>query len=111
MAPIQTSRQRFGAADFLPASQVAEVPLVARDVCLWHEAGIKQRPLFGRYGVESGHHRLIVSISAYDPKRTSPMLFGEYSLHEPRRGRDDIEAFMTDFRKAAPDSNFWAPRT
>ena len=52
-----------------------------------------------------------MSISAFDPKRTSPMLFGEYSLHEPRRGRDDIEAFMTDFRKAAPDSNFWAPRT
>ncbi|MGA8414033.1 MAG: hypothetical protein WB756_19915 [Xanthobacteraceae bacterium] len=50
-------------------------------------------------------------INGIDPKRTSPMLFGEYSLHEPRRGRDDIEAFMTDFRKAAPDSNFWAPRT
>ena len=54
---------------------------------------------------------LIPSFSAFDPKRTSPMLFGEYSLHEPRRGRDDIEAFMTDFRKAAPDSNFWTPRT
>ena len=60
---------------------------------------------------QSGHQMLEVSFSAYDPKRTSPMLFGEYSLHEPRRGRDDIEAFMTDFRKAAPDSNFWAPRT
>ena len=35
------------------------------------------------------------------------MLFGEYSLHEPRRGRDDIKAFMTDFRKAFPDLNFW----
>jgi predicted ester cyclase len=30
-----------------------------------------------------------------------------YSLHEPRRGRDDIKAFMTDFRKAFPDLNFW----
>jgi hypothetical protein len=30
----------------------------------WHEADIKQRPLFGRYGVESGHHRLAMSISA-----------------------------------------------
>ena len=28
------------------------------------------RPLFGRYGVESGHHRLIVSISAFDPFQT-----------------------------------------
>ena len=41
------------------------------DVCTWHEADIKLRPLFGRYGVESGHHRLVMSISAYDPTRTS----------------------------------------
>jgi len=38
------------------------------------------------------------------------MLFGEYSLHEPGRGRDDIEALMTDIRKALPDLNFCAPR-
>jgi hypothetical protein len=38
---------------------------------MWHEADIKLRPLFGRYAVESGRHRLIVSISAFDPKRTS----------------------------------------
>ena len=31
----------------------------------------------------------------------------QYSLHEPRRGRDDIKAFMTDFRAAFPDLNFW----
>jgi predicted ester cyclase len=31
----------------------------------------------------------------------------QYSLHEPRRGRDDIKAFMTDFRTAFPDLNFW----
>ena len=31
----------------------------------------------------------------------------QYSLHEPRRGRDDIKSFMTDFRKAFPDLNFW----
>jgi hypothetical protein len=36
------------------------------DVCLWHGADIKLRPLFGRYGVESGHHRLVMSISAFD---------------------------------------------
>src|SRR5262249_56636786 len=29
------------------------------------------------------------------------------SLNEPRRGRDDIKAFMTDFRRAFPDLNFW----
>jgi predicted ester cyclase len=31
----------------------------------------------------------------------------QYSLHEPRSGRDDIKAFMTDFRNAFPDLNFW----
>jgi len=31
----------------------------------------------------------------------------KYSLHEARRGRDDIKAFMTDFRAAFPDLNFW----
>jgi SnoaL-like polyketide cyclase len=31
----------------------------------------------------------------------------QYSLHEARRGREDIKAFMTDFRLAFPDLNFW----
>jgi predicted ester cyclase len=30
----------------------------------------------------------------------------QYSLHEPRRGRADIKAFMTDFRRAFPDLAF-----
>jgi predicted ester cyclase len=37
----------------------------------------------------------------------SPDMLLQYSLHEPRRGRDDIKAFMTDFREAFPDLNFW----
>jgi len=31
----------------------------------------------------------------------------QYSLHAPRRGRDDIRNFMNDFRAAFPDLNFW----
>jgi predicted ester cyclase len=31
----------------------------------------------------------------------------QYSLHAPRRGRDDVRNFMIDFRKAFPDLNFW----
>jgi predicted ester cyclase len=31
----------------------------------------------------------------------------KYSLHEPRRGRKDIKAFMNDFRAAFPDLHFW----
>ena len=30
-----------------------------------------------------------------------------YSLHAPRRGRDDIKAFMSGFRAAFPDLRFW----
>ena len=37
----------------------------------------------------------------------APDMLLQYSLHEPRRGRDDIKAFMTDFRAAFPDLNFW----
>jgi len=37
----------------------------------------------------------------------APDMLLRYSLHEPRRGRDDIKAFMVDFRKAFPDLNFW----
>ncbi len=31
----------------------------------------------------------------------------QYSLHAPRKGQADIKAFMTDFRRAFPDLNFW----
>ena len=38
----------------------------------------------------------------------APDMLLKYSLHESRRGHDDIKAFMTDFRAAFPDLNFWA---
>jgi hypothetical protein len=37
----------------------------------------------------------------------APDMLLKYSLHEPRKGRDDIKAFMTDFRAAFRDLNFW----
>jgi predicted ester cyclase len=37
----------------------------------------------------------------------SPDMLLQYSLHEPRRGHQDIKAFMTNFRNAFPDLNFW----
>ena len=37
----------------------------------------------------------------------APDMLLQYSLHEPRRGRDDIKAFMTGFRAAFPDLKFW----
>jgi predicted ester cyclase len=37
----------------------------------------------------------------------APDILLQYSLHEPRRGRDDVRAFMIAFRDAFPDLNFW----
>jgi predicted ester cyclase len=37
----------------------------------------------------------------------APDMLLKYSLHEPRQGRSDIKAFMSDFREAFPDLNFW----
>ena len=37
----------------------------------------------------------------------APDMLLQYSLHEPRRGHDEIKAFMTGFRQAFPDLNFW----
>ncbi len=36
----------------------------------------------------------------------APDMLLQYSLHEPRRGRDDIRAFMIAFRDAFPDLSF-----
>lgn len=46
-----------------------------------------------------------VDLSVVDDLASPDMLF-KYSLHAPRRGHDDIKAFMMDFRKAFPDLNF-----
>lgn len=47
-----------------------------------------------------------VNLAVVDEVAAPDMLL-KYSLHEPRRGHDDIKAFMTDFRAAFPDLNFW----
>ena len=36
----------------------------------------------------------------------APDMLLQYSLHEPRKGRDDIRAFMAGFRSAFPDLGF-----
>jgi predicted ester cyclase len=37
----------------------------------------------------------------------APAMLLQYSLHAPRRGHADIKSFMTGFREAFPDLNFW----
>ena len=36
-----------------------------------------------------------------------PDMLLQYSLHKPRRGRSEIKTFMSGFRQAFPDLNFW----
>jgi predicted ester cyclase len=47
----------------------------------------------------------------YDPsvvdELAAPDMLLHYSLHAPRRGHEDIKAFMSGFREAFPDLNFW----
>ena len=47
-----------------------------------------------------------VNLAVIDEIAAPDMLL-KYSLHEPRRGHEDIKSFMTDFRAAFPDLNFW----
>jgi predicted ester cyclase len=37
----------------------------------------------------------------------APDIRFEYSMHKPRRGREDVRVFATEFRAAFPDLNFW----
>jgi predicted ester cyclase len=37
----------------------------------------------------------------------APDMLLQYSLHEPRRGRDEVMNFITGFRRAFPDLKFW----
>ena len=46
------------------------------------------------------------NLSVVDEVAAPDMLL-KYSLHEPRKGREEIKAFMTDFRAAFPNLNFW----
>ena len=49
--------------------------------------------------------------NAYNPgivdELAAPGMLLQYSLHAPRRGHADIKSFMSDFREAFPDLNFW----
>jgi predicted ester cyclase len=38
----------------------------------------------------------------------APDMLLQYSLHAPRRGREEIKEFMTEFRRAFPDLQFGA---
>jgi predicted ester cyclase len=65
---------------------------------------IENKAIVGRWFTEFWGKN--VNLAVVDEIAAPDMLL-KYSLHEPRRGREDIKAFMTDFRAAFPDLNFW----
>lgn len=47
----------------------------------------------------------VCDLSSVD-ELASPAMLLQYSLHKPRKGHEDIKAFMTGFRAAFPDLKF-----
>ena len=64
----------------------------------------KNKALVGRWFTEFWGSK--VNLSIVDELAAPDMLL-QYSLHKPRRGHEDIKAFMRGFREAFPDLNFW----
>jgi predicted ester cyclase len=64
----------------------------------------QNKALVGRWFTEFWGPK--VNLDIVDKLAARDMLL-QYSLHEPRRGHADIKAFMTGFREAFPDLNFW----
>ena len=64
----------------------------------------QNKALVGRWFTEFWGPK--VNLNIVDELAAPEMLL-QYSLHEPRRGHEDIKAFMTGFRDAFPDLNFW----
>ena len=62
------------------------------------------KTVVGRWFTEFWGKR--VNLGVVDEIAAPDMLL-KYSLHEARKGHADIKAFMTDFRAAFPDLNFW----
>jgi predicted ester cyclase len=106
------SRRDFTASAILTASGVAAVKPAraepdpqsnqARKLKMSKESDNKA--LVGRWFAEfwgkNGNPGIIDELAA-------PDMLLHYSLHEPRRGREDIKAFITGFRKSFPDLNFY----
>lgn len=63
----------------------------------------KNKALVGRWFTEFWGPK--VNLNIVDELAAPDMLL-QYSLHEPRRGHEDIKAFMRGFREAFPDLNF-----
>jgi predicted ester cyclase len=69
----------------------------------WH-SNRTTRPSVGRwfegFWGNLGNPKIVDELAA-------PDMLLHYSLHAPRRGREDVRNFMVGFREAFPDISFW----
>jgi predicted ester cyclase len=70
---------------------------------IWPKAGCASKAIVGRWF--EGFWGNPYNPKIVDELAASDMLL-QYSLHAPRRGRDDVKKFMAGFREAFPDLKF-----
>jgi predicted ester cyclase len=97
------ARDTVIAAGGVMVAGMATAPLAAQS---GHEMTSKAREnkaIVGRWFTEFWGHpwnsRVVDELAA-------PDMLLQYSLHAPRRGREDVKAFMVGFRAAFPDLSF-----
>jgi predicted ester cyclase len=100
-----TSRRRFvtGGASLVAVCLAETASLRARTGSVSSRTIQDNKAIVGRWFTEFWGNPWNPSVI---DELAAPDMLLQYSLHAPRKGRDDIRAFMTAFRKAFPDLGF-----
>jgi predicted ester cyclase len=94
-------KSRSGPADMPPSAALSPQRRQAKEFIMSREQ--ENKAIVGRWFKEFWGNPWTPSI--VDALAAPDMLL-QYSLHAPRRGREDVKAFMTGFRGAFPDLSF-----
>ena len=97
-----TTKTLFAAACAM-ATNLTAIPVGAEALRTTRSKSQDNKAIVGRWFTEFWGSPWNPNI--VDELGASDMLL-QYSLHAPRRGRADVKAFMTGFRKAFPDLSF-----
>jgi predicted ester cyclase len=97
------ARDTVIAAGGMMAAGIATAPLAAQSAHEMTSKARENKAIVGRWFTEFWGHpwnpRVVDELAA-------PDMLLQYSLHAPRRGREDVRAFMVGFRAAFPDLSF-----
>ncbi len=97
------ARDTVIAAGGMMAAGMATAPLAAQSAHEMTSKARENKAIVGRWFTEFWGHpwnpRVVDELAA-------PDMLLQYSLHAPRRGREDVKAFMVGFRAAFPDLSF-----